>query len=71
MGMEERVSSQFVRSASLIATVLDPRFKRLRQLPKEMRPMAWDLLRNALIHEAKLQGTHPLMNSLCYVRMCP
>ena len=52
--MTARVSTQFVRKASLIATLLDPRFKRLRKIPKPARKQAWDALTSAAKHEQTL-----------------
>ena len=54
IAMLDRVSSQFCRPASLIATLLDPRFKRLATIPLEMRVMAHHYLRAAAVAETEL-----------------
>ena len=49
--MAIRLSSQFVRASSLVATILDPRFKRMRTVPPEMACLAKDYLRSAAFTE--------------------
>ena len=52
--MLERVSTQFTRQASLIATVLDPRFKDLKTIPRRMRDTTLGYLRAAASQELRL-----------------
>jgi hypothetical protein len=51
---ELRLNSQFIRPASLVATYLDPRTKRLRTLPVGVRTMARAYTRDCALHEAQL-----------------
>ena len=52
--MIKRVSTQFIRQGSILATALDPRFKRMKTVPAEMAALSSEYLRDACNREYDL-----------------
>jgi hypothetical protein len=55
--LEQRLNSQFIKPASLIATFVDPRFKSLRSIPVQVRDEAKKFLEAAMFDEQLLMAS--------------